>query len=71
MQRIELIKDAVLMKREGSFRKEGDKLEVPNDRADDLVELGIAKKIGGYKQKVESAERQTKIERADRSTKNG
>ena len=68
MQRIELIKDAVLMKGEGSFRKEGDQLEVPDDRANILVELNIAKKIG-FKKKIESAEREIKIENAERSIK--
>jgi len=69
MQRIELLKDAVLIKSEGSFRKEGDRLDVEDHRADILVELKIAKKIEAIKKKVELAERKTKIEKADRSTK--
>lgn len=69
MQRIKLLNDSVLQKNEGSFRKKGEELEVNFGRAEILVELGIAKKVGKHKQKVESAERDTKIEDADRTTK--
>ena len=79
MQKIRLLKKAVLQKNEGSLREEGDELEVNFGRACTLVELGIAEMVGKkskqkvepakIKEKVESADRETKVEDADRTTK--
>lgn len=83
MQKIRLLKKAVLQKNEGSVREKGEELEVNYGRACTLAELGIAEMIGkGSKpkkmvepktedseKKVESAKRETKVEQADRAVK--